>query len=183
MTLEVRHVFLDMSKAFDKVWHEGLLFIFKQNGISGSVLQLLSSYLNERKQRVLLNGHVSDWGSVESGVPQGSVLGPLLFLIYINDLEKGIKSKINFFADDTSLISIVTNQTLSAVELNHDLNLIGQWAHQWKMSFNPDPKNKLSNCSFPEKLIHLITLPYILTTRKYAMLLIINILAWYWTPN
>ena len=74
MSLEVRHVFPDMSKAFDKVWHEGLLFKLKQNGISGSVLKLLSSYLNERKQRDLLNGHDSDWGIVESGVPQGSVL-------------------------------------------------------------------------------------------------------------
>ena len=113
-----------------KFWHEGLLFKLKQNGISGSVLKLLSSYLNERKQRVLLNGHESDWGFGVSGVPQGSVLGPLLFLIYINDLEKGIKSKIIFFADDTYLFSIVTDPTLSAVELNHDLNLIGQWAKQ-----------------------------------------------------
>ena len=125
MSLEVRHVFLDMSKAFDKVWHEGLLFKLKQNGISGSLLKLLSSYLNGRKQRILLNVHESDWGIVESGVPQGSVLGPLLFLIYINDLEKGINSKIIFFADNTSLFSIVTDPTLSAVELNHDLNLIG----------------------------------------------------------
>ena len=77
MSLEVRHVFLDMSKTFDKVWHEGLLFKLKQNGISGSVLKLLSSFLNERKQCVLFNGHESDWGIVESGVPQRSVLGPL----------------------------------------------------------------------------------------------------------
>ena len=101
MSLKVRHVFLDMSIAFEKVWHEGVLFKLKQNGISGSVLKLPSSYLNERKQRVLLNGHKSDWRIVESGVPQRSVLGPLFVLIYINDLEKGIKSKINFFAEDT----------------------------------------------------------------------------------
>ena len=152
MSLEVRHVFLDMTKAFDKVWHEGLLFKLKQNGISGSVLKLLSSYLNERKQRVLLNGHESDWGIVESGVPQGSVLGPLFFLIYINDLEKGIKSKINCFADDTSIFSIVTDPTLSAVKLNHDLNLIGQWAHQWKMSFNPDPNKQAIELLFSRKI-------------------------------
>ena len=112
----------------------------------------VSSYLNERKQRVLLNGDESDWGIVESGVPQGSVLGPLLFLIYINDLEKGIKSNINFFADDTSLFSIVTDPTLSAVELNHDLNLIGQWAHQWKMSFNPDPNKQAIELLFSRKI-------------------------------
>ena len=97
MSREVRHVFLDMTKAFDKVWHEGLLFKLKQNGISGQILNLLTSYLAKRKQRVLLNGCESHWAIVESGVPQGSVLGPLLFLIYINDLEKGIKSKIKFF--------------------------------------------------------------------------------------
>ena len=141
-------------------------------GISGSALKLLSSYLNERKQCVLLNGHESDWGIVESGVPQGSVLGTL-FLIYINDLEKGI----NFFADDTSLFSIVTHPTLSAVELNHDINLIGQWAQQWKMSFNPDLNQQAIELLFSRKMIHLITLPYILTTRKYVVLLIINILA------
>ena len=128
MSREVRHVFLDMSKAFDKVWHEGLLFKFKQNGISGQILNLLTSYLDKRKQRVLLNGCESHWDIVESGVPQGSVLGPLLFLIYINDLEKGIK----FYADDTSLFSTVTDPTLTASELNYDLKLIEQWAYLWK---------------------------------------------------
>ena len=97
INLEVRSVFLDMSKAFDKVWHEGLLFKLKQNGINGKLLKLLKSYLSNRKQRVFINGSESEWGDIESGVPQGSVLGPLLFLIYINDLEKGIKSQINFF--------------------------------------------------------------------------------------
>ena len=85
-------------------------------------------------------------------VESGSVLGPLLFLIYINDLEKGIKSKINFFVDDTSLFSILTDPTLSAVELNHDLNLIGQWAHQWKMSFNPDPNKQAIELLFSRKI-------------------------------
>ena len=100
INLEVRSVFLDMSKAFDKVWHEGLLFKLR---INGKLINLLKSYLSNWKQRVLINGSESDWGQIESGVPQGSVLGPLLFLIYINDLEIGIKSHIKFFADDTSL--------------------------------------------------------------------------------
>ena len=100
INLEVRSVFLDMSKAFDKVWHEGLLFKLRFNG---KLINLLKSYLSNWKQRVLINGSESDWGQIESGVPQGSVLGPLLFLIYINDLEIGIKSHIKFFADDISL--------------------------------------------------------------------------------
>ena len=100
INLEVRSVFLDMSKAFDKVWHEGLLFKLR---INGKLINLLKSYLSNWKQRVLINGSESDWGQIESGVPQVSVLGPLLFLIYINDLDIGIKSHIKFFADDTSL--------------------------------------------------------------------------------
>ena len=151
MSLEVRHVFLDMSKAFDKVWHEGLLFKLKQNGISGPLLTLLTSYLKDRKQRVVLNGQESNWEVIESGVPQGSVLGPLLFLIYINDLENGIKSKIKFFADDTSLFSIVNDPILSANELNHDLHLIENWAYQWKMSFNPDPSKQAVEILFTKK--------------------------------
>ena len=95
--LEVCAVFLDISKAFDKVCHDGLIFKLKQNGISGSLFKLLGNYLNNRQQRVVLNGSCSDYSEIESGVPLGSVLGPLIFLIYINDLERNIKSNIIFF--------------------------------------------------------------------------------------
>ena len=91
-----------------------------------------------------LNGFYSDYSLIESGVPQGSVLGPLLFLVYINDLEKNLKSNVKFFADDTMLYSVVYDPTSSASDLNHDLELISQWAFQWKMAFNPDP-NKQAN--------------------------------------
>ena len=113
-SLEVRAVFLDISKAFDKVWHDGLIFKMRQNGISGKLLKLLQNYLSNRKQRVVLNGFSSDYSSIESGVPQGSVLGPLLFLIYINDLEQIIKTNLYFFADDTMLFSVVNNPSISA---------------------------------------------------------------------
>ena len=112
---EVRAVFLDISKAFDKVWHDGLIFKLKQNGVSGGILKLFQNYLSNRKQRVVLNGSHSDYSVIESGVPQGSVLGPLLFLIYINDLERNIKSKIKFFADDTMLFSLVKDPEISAM--------------------------------------------------------------------
>ena len=117
------------------VWHDGLIFKLKQNGVSGSLLMFFQNYLNNRKQRVALNWSFSSYSTVESGVPQGSVLGPLLFLIYINDLERNIKSNINFFADDTMLFSIVKDPTISANNLNHDLDIIQQWAYQWKMEF------------------------------------------------
>ena len=114
-------------------------------------MNLFKSYLTNRKQRVVLNGMQSSWGDVKSGVPQGSVLGPLLFLIYINDLEDGIKSSIKFFADDTSLYSIVHDPLVSAEELNHDLDLISRWAYQWKMSFNPDPTKQAVEILFSQK--------------------------------
>ena len=151
-SLEVRAVFLDISKAFDKVWHEGLIFKLEQNGVSGNMLKLFQNYLSNRKQRVVLNGSCSDYSSIESGVPQGSVLGPLLFLVYINDLERNIKSNVKFFADDTMLFSIVKDPKISANDLNHDLDVIRQWANQWKLEFNPDPNKQATEVLFSSKI-------------------------------
>ena len=128
------------------MWHEGLLFKLKRNGINSKVLNLAN-----RNQRVHLNGSESGWGIVASGVPQGSVLRPLLFKIYINDLENGIKSHTQFFSDETSLFTIVKDQDISALELNHDLHLISQWAYQWKRSFNPDPTKQAVQVVFTRK--------------------------------
>ena len=141
-------MFLDISKAFDKVWHDGLIFKLKQNGISGKLLKFFENYLYNRKQRVVLNGSYSGYSTVQSGVPQGSVLGPLLFLIYINDLERNINSNIKFFADDTMLYSIVKNPLVTADDLNHDLDIICKWAFQWKMEFNPDPSKQATEVLF-----------------------------------
>ena len=135
---ETRAAFLDMSKAFDKVWHKGLLFKLKQNGISGNLLQMIESYLTNRKQRVVLNGVESSWQPLLSGVPQGSVLGPLLFSIYINDLTKNISSNIKLFADDASLFIKVIDIQGAQYTLMSDLDIISKWARQWRMKFNPD---------------------------------------------
>ena len=94
--LEVRSVNLDMSKAFDEVWHEGIIFKLKQNGVTGNLLKLLENNISNRKQRVVLNGMHSDWGLINSDVPPSSVFGPLLFLVYTNDLENGIKSSMKY---------------------------------------------------------------------------------------
>ena len=127
------------------------MFKLKQNGIDGKLLSLMLSYLMDRKQRAVINGFASEWRSVETGVPQGSVSGPLLFLIYINDLEEGIKSRVKFFADDTSVFSIVTDPNVSASELNNDLIIIELWAKQWKMSFNPNPTKQAIELLFSRK--------------------------------
>ena len=143
---------MDISKAFDKVWHEGFIFKLQQNSISNDLLNILSDFLRNRKQRVTLNGQSSSWTNVNAGVPQGSILGPLLFLIYINDLPDGLSSNAKLFADDTSLFSVVHDINTSTIELNSDLKKINDWAFQWKMTFNPDSSKQAQEIIFSRKL-------------------------------
>ena len=96
-------VFLDFAKAFDKVSHAHLLYKLECYGIKGQILTWLRDFLTSRKQRVVIEGQASDWLNVTSGVPQGSILGPLLFLVYINDLPYSVTCNADFFADDTVL--------------------------------------------------------------------------------
>ena len=121
----VRSVFLNISKAFDKVWRDGPVFKLKQNRTSGKPLNLLSNFLRNRKQRLALNRKTSSWADVNAGFPQGSILGPLLFLIYINDLADSLSSNAKLFADDTKLFSVVQNANTTAKDLNNDLVKIG----------------------------------------------------------
>ena len=148
---EVRGVFLDISKAFDKVWHDGLIYKLKCNGVEGNMLKLLSCFLHNRYQRVVLNGQSSSWRKITAGVPQGSILGPLLFLIYINDISDGLESDVKLFADDTSLFSTVIDPNVSALSLNNDLRKINLWAYQWKMSFNPSITKQAHEVIFSKK--------------------------------
>ena len=145
-------VFFDISKAFDKVWHEGLLFKLKENGISGNLLNVIANFLYQRKQRVVLNGQHSSWTNVQAGVPQGSILGPLFFLIYINDLSDGLTSNPKLFAENNSLFSVAQNINSTTNDLNSDLIKISDWAFQWKMRFNPDPKKQAQEVIFSRKI-------------------------------
>ena len=112
----------------------------------------MTNFLNDRKQRIVLNGQHSKWANIEAGFPQGSILGPLLFLIYINDLPDNLISNSKLFADDASLFSVINDKHLSANKLNQDLNRINNWAFQWKMSFNPDPSKQAQEVIFSRKL-------------------------------
>ena len=125
-------MFLDNSKAFDKVWHEGLIHKLEQNGIGEPLLKNLTDLLKSRKQRVVLNGQHSSWSDVLAGVPQGSILGPLLFLIYINDLFDGLQCNPKLFADDTLLFATVHNIKKATNDLNNHLTKISTWSSNGK---------------------------------------------------
>lgn len=152
---EVRIVFLDITKAFDRVWHNGLLFKLKKWGICGNVLEWLKSYLTDRYQRVLLNGKKSNYARTNAGVPQGSVLGPLLFLVFINDLTHVVKHcKIRLFADDTCLFITVDNKETAANQINEDLLAIENWANKWLVSFSAPKTESMIFTSKTKPLPH-----------------------------
>ena len=148
---EVRAVFLDISRAFDRVWHDGLIFKLKKLGVEGEVINIISSFLSQRQQRVTLNGKNSNWAKIEAGVPQGSILGPILFLLYIDDLISVVDSDIRIFADDTFIFRIL--DTNSSRDLNKDLEKITNWAFMWKMLFNPDISKQAVEVIFSNKKV------------------------------
>ena len=119
---EICMVFLDVSKAFDCVWHSGVLNKLRCMGIEGRLFDWFCDYLSDRKIRVVINGQKSEWLRPNAGVPQGSILVPLLFLVFINDITNNIESNINLFADDTSLMEIIENYIESYAKLNRDLD-------------------------------------------------------------
>ena len=133
------------------MWHDGLIYEIKYIGITGNSLQLIESFLSNRFQQVALNGQSSSWAPVCDGVPQGSILGTLFFLIYINDLSKDISSTVKLFADDTTIFSVVDDVNVSVMQLNNDLLKISKWAYQWKMSFNPDVSKQTQEVVFSHK--------------------------------
>ena len=130
-SLAMHVVSLDIKSAFLKVWHEGLLSKCYSFGIRDPLRSWLRSYLKDRKQFVVVDGFSSHTVPIYSGVPQGSVLGPLLFLLFINDLSNSLRSRFFFFADDITLYST------SKATIDDDLQLVSSWADQWQVTFSP----------------------------------------------
>ena len=136
-------ILLDFSKAFDKVPHQRLLYKLDFYGVRGVLKNWIAAFLQDRTQQVILEGSVSQTASVTSGVPQGSVLGPLLFLLYINDLPDYLRpvTGVRLFADDCMLYRKITTET-DSLTLQQDLDALQQWEQDWMMEFNP-PKCQL----------------------------------------
>ena len=128
-------VYLDFRKAFDSVPHQRLLKKIRAYGIDGSLLKWIESFLTGRKQRVIVNGGISAWSEVHSGIPQGSVLGPILFIIFINDLPDAVTNMVKIFADDTKLFTHVTNHQ-DRTNLQQDLDNLSNWSDMWQLKFN-----------------------------------------------
>jgi hypothetical protein len=129
--------YLDFAKAFDGVPHERLLRKVESLGIEGNVLQCIRDFLVGRRQRVSINGTVSDWASVRSGVPQGSVHGPILFVAYINDLPEVVSSVCSMYADDTNVYNTVKDAS-NKVQLQDDLGSLVNWADTSQLRLNAD---------------------------------------------
>ena len=128
-------IYLDFQKAFDKVPHQRLISKLKSHGMGNSIINWIEQWLTDRRQRVVVDGEVSSWKPVLSGVPQGSVLGPILFLVYINDLEEGVSGKIFKFADDTKLFRKV-KEIGDNFFLQDDIDKLVKWSEKWQMLFN-----------------------------------------------
>ena len=148
----VHCLLLDFVKAFDSVPHERLLLKLSSLGIHGDILKWLRFFLTQRKQHVVINGAYSDWANVTSGVPQGTVLGPLLFLLYVNDLDSVVKcSTVKLFADGVLLYAPVCS-TKDCSALQDDLAAIFHWTNRWQLRLNP---NKCEALAITNKRIQL----------------------------
>lgn len=128
-------LYLDFRKAFDTVPHLRLLNKLKAYGIDGQILVWIKNFLSQRKQRVSVNGNFSNWADVISGIPQGSVLGPTLFLIFINDLPDIVNNLVKIFADDTKIYTVINSET-DCESLQRELDNLSEWSDTWKLGFN-----------------------------------------------
>ena len=144
-------VFLDISSAFDSVWHSALLEKLAQINVTNSPFKLLQSYLSDRSACTVVDGKLSDRLPVEAGVPQGSRLGPLLFIIFINDIITDLESTPQIFADDTTLLAFANDTHETTSILNRDLNKVSIWAKKFKVTFN---STKTKDMIFSKQIIN-----------------------------
>ena len=155
---ETRTVALDISKAFDRVWHKGLLHKLSSYGISGDVLGIIESFLSDRSLRVVVNGQTSEAHKINAGVPQGSLLGPTLFLLFINDLpDHIISSFVDIYADDTTMYgctAVDLSDSDLAAGLSADLEQVVQWGKAWQVTFNSSKTKLLSFHHHREPVFH-----------------------------
>ena len=128
-------IYLDFQKAFDKVPHQRLILKLKSHGMGNSIINWIEQWLNDRRQRVVEGGEVSSWKPVMSEVPQGSVLGPILFLVYKNDLEEGVTGNILKFADYTKLFR-KTKEIVDKQKLQDYIDKLVRWSEKWQMLLN-----------------------------------------------
>ncbi len=133
--LQVDSIYFDYAKAFDSIAHRRLLHKLEAYGIAGHLLKWIESFLQDRKQRVLVNGSSSQWSEVISGVPQGSILGPLLFVIYVNDMPEVVQSVCRLFADDTKLYRVIKSNSDIDI-LQDDIKRLCEWSNTWLLRFN-----------------------------------------------
>ena len=158
-----------------------LIHKLRYYGIDGKATRWIQNWLEDRQQTVVLDGVSSEAVSVDSGVPQGSVLGPGLFLFYVNDLQSRLTSKVRLFADDTIIYLTIANEDDASI-LQEDLNKLGQWENEWCMKFHPDKCNVLRVTNKTKKTeanyhLHGDTLELV-TSAKYIGLTITNKLQW-----
>ena len=128
-------IYLDFQKAFDSVPHQRLLNKLEAYGITGTLKKWLIDFLIGRRQRVILGGEASEWTTVKSGIPQGSVLGPVLFVLFINDLPDALNSTVKIFADDTKIYRPLATTTDTAA-LQKDIDAADKWSKDWQLHFN-----------------------------------------------
>ena len=140
----VEAIFLDLSKAYDRVSIPGLIYKLSRVGFSQAALKWFSSFLTDRQQRVRVHGSESSWETVKSGIPQGTVLGPTLFLLYINDLPQSLLNECALFADDTTAYGVGKLSKTISSSLSSDMDSAADWAKTWGMLFNAEKSEHLS---------------------------------------
>ena len=128
-------IYTDFQKALDSVQHKRLLYKLSVYGIQGKLLNWIKSFLTNRRQRVLLNGSPSDWEVVVSGVPQGTIMGPIFFLLFVNDVPNTLNCNVMVFADDAKLYSTI-NEEQDCINLQADLDSLVNWSKDWLINFN-----------------------------------------------